>query len=152
MPRRENGRSVRSEVIERGATCQLQSEPIGRMHLVRYAGASGDFNPIHFDDQVARAAGYDEVFGHGMLTAGVLSRLAADWFGAGMIRRFKVRFQQRLLLGDVLTCFGTIVDTRLEGEFISVTARLEARNQRNQILVSGEAIAVVPRRLDAEAN
>ena len=55
--------------------------PLTRTDFVRYAGASGDFNPIHHDEAFAQAAGFANVFGHGLLTAGILGGFVADWLG-----------------------------------------------------------------------
>jgi acyl dehydratase len=66
--------------------------PITRTDIVRFAGASGDFNPIHHDEEFARAAGYPTVFAMGMFTAGLLGDYVAGWLGFESIRRFKVRF------------------------------------------------------------
>ena len=56
--------------------------PLGVADFVRYAGASGDFNPLHYDEATARAAGFRSVFAQGMFSAGVLGAYVADWFGA----------------------------------------------------------------------
>ena len=81
-------------------------EDLTRTDLVRYAGASGDFNPIHHDENFARAAGNPTVFGHGMLTAGLVARCITDFVGAGNLRRYKVRFATRVWPGDTITCAG----------------------------------------------
>src|SRR6185503_925038 len=63
-----------------------------RTDLVRYAGASGDFNPIHHDEEFAKIAGNPTVFGHGMLTAGLVGKCITDFVGVESLRRYKVRF------------------------------------------------------------
>jgi len=60
---------------------------ITRTHIVRYAGASGDFNPIHHDELYAIRAGNDRLFAMGMMTAGFLSHMITDWVGDGKLRR-----------------------------------------------------------------
>ena len=83
--------------------------PLGRVDIVRYAGASGDFNPIHVDAPYARAAGAPDVFAMGMLPAGYLARAASDWLGGpGGFRRYKVRFAARVWPGDLLACTGLV--------------------------------------------
>ncbi|HTX07801.1 MAG TPA: MaoC/PaaZ C-terminal domain-containing protein [Solirubrobacteraceae bacterium] len=78
--------------------------------LVRYAGASGDFNPIHYDAEYARAAGLDGVIGHGMLAMGLLSEAITDWIGdSGLVQSISARFTSSYRLGDVLTVSGTVV-------------------------------------------
>src|SRR5713226_9208392 len=81
----------------------LVVENLSRTHFVRYAGASGDFNPMHHDDTVATSVGYPSVFGHGMFTAGVLSHYVTDWVGVGNLRTFKVSFRGQLYPGATLS-------------------------------------------------
>lgn len=82
--------------------------PLTRSHFVRYAGAGGDFNPIHHDEVFAVGAGYPTVFGHGLLTAGVLSTFVADWLGQSRLRRFSVRYVDQVWPDDVLVVTGHI--------------------------------------------
>ena len=70
-------------------------ENVSRPDFVRYAGASGDFVPLHYDQTFVEAAGIPTVFAQGMWTAGCLSRCLTDYAGAGQVRRFKVRFAGR---------------------------------------------------------
>ena len=74
--------------------------------IVRYQGASGDMNPMHHDDEMARGAGYREAFGVGMLGAGYLAALCTDEFGPNAVRRFRTRFRQLTWRGDRLTARG----------------------------------------------
>jgi acyl dehydratase len=82
--------------------------PISRTDMVRYQGASGDFNPIHHDEEFAKAAGYPTVFSVGMLQAGILATYATDWLGADNVRRFGVQFREQVWPGDSLVCNGTV--------------------------------------------
>jgi acyl dehydratase len=77
--------------------------PITLTDLVRYAGASGDFNPLHHDDAYAREAGYTGPFAMGMFSAGIVGAWAAERYGPKSIRRFRVRFDQQVWPGDVLS-------------------------------------------------
>jgi acyl dehydratase len=100
--------------------------PLGRVDIVRYAGASGDFNPIHIDEGYARSTGAPTVFSMGMLPAGYLAHAVADWFGAPhYLRRFKVRFTTRVWPGDELVCTGRVV--AIEDGVVKTT--LEARRR-----------------------
>ena len=83
--------------------------PISRTDIVRYQGASGDFNPIHHDDEFAKSAGYPGAFSVGMLQAGILASYAADWLGPRNVRRFGVQFREQVWPGDRLVCSGTVV-------------------------------------------
>ena len=81
---------------------------VSRPDFVRYAGASGDFVPLHYDQTFVEAAGIPTVFAQGMWTAGCLSRCLTDYAGAGQVRHFKVRFARQVWPGDTLTCRGTV--------------------------------------------
>jgi acyl dehydratase len=78
--------------------------PISRTDIVRYVGASGDFNPIHHDEEFAQTAGFPTVFSVGMLQAGLLATYATDWLGARNLRRYVMRFKEQVWPGDELTC------------------------------------------------
>jgi acyl dehydratase len=77
--------------------------PLTRTDLVRYAGASGDFNPLHHDHAYAAKAGLHDVMAHGMLSAGLLASALTRWFGPGAVRRYAVRFKSPVWPGDILT-------------------------------------------------
>jgi acyl dehydratase len=81
---------------------QVTFGPITRTDLVRYAGASGDFNPLHHDAEFARAAGLPDVMAHGMYSAGLVASALQRWFGAGSLVRFAIRFRRPVWPGDVL--------------------------------------------------
>lgn len=84
--------------------------PISREDIVRYAAASGDDNPIHQDEEYARASGAPTVFAMGMLPAGYLATAVSGWFGSPtVLRRFKVRFTTRVWPGDEVACSGKVV-------------------------------------------
>ena len=87
----------------------LVKGPIRQIQLTRYAGASGDFNPIHQDDEFAKAAGMGGVFGHGMITMGFVAQSVKDWAGAGTITKLGVRFAGLVRLKDVITCKGRVL-------------------------------------------
>lgn len=80
--------------------------PISRTDIVRYQGASGDFNPIHHDEEFARTSGAPSVFSVGMLQAGYLASYCTDLFGPGSLIEFSARFHDRVWPGDFLTCSG----------------------------------------------
>jgi acyl dehydratase len=117
--------------------------PLTRTMIVRYAGASGDFNPIHHDEEFAKAAGYPTVFGHGMLTAGILSRYVTDLAGVGSVRLFRVRFATQVWPGDSLTCAGTVAKKYREGDEDRVDLELTVVNQKGEAAVQGFATVAV---------
>ncbi len=104
----------------------LELGPIERPDIVRYAGASGDFNPIHIDEGYARRTGAPTVFAMGMLPAGYLATAIAHWVdGPEHIRRFKVRFTTRVWPGDEIVCTGRVVS--IEDGLVKAT--VEARRR-----------------------
>jgi acyl dehydratase len=106
----------RWENLEVGASPEPRTVgPLNRTDFVRYQGASGDFNPIHHDEEFAQAAGYPSVFSVGMLQAGILATYATDWLGADNVRTFGVQFREQVWPGDRLTCTGTVLE-RLDAD------------------------------------
>jgi acyl dehydratase len=97
-------------------------EPLTRTDIVRYAGASGDFNPIHHDEGFATAAGFPTVFSIGMYQAGLLANYVADQLGPENLRRISLRFSNQVWPGDVLTFDGTIsaVSVTPDGDRVEV--------------------------------
>jgi acyl dehydratase len=124
----------------------LVKGPIQQIQLTRYAGASGDFNPIHQDDEFAKAAGMGGVFGHGMLTMGFVAQSLTDWAGAGAVRKVGVRFAGLVRLKDVVTCRGRVTSvSRGDGAGL-VDLDLWAENQRGEKVVTGKATVALPTR------
>lgn len=113
--------------------------PITRTDIVRYAGASGDFNPIHHDEHFATSAGFPTVFSIGMYQAALLATFATDWLGAENVRRFTVRFKEQVWPGDELTCNGTV--TAIDGD--QVTVELTCTRQTGGVAIGGEAVFLV---------
>ena len=86
----------------------LALPPISRTTLALFAGASGDHNPIHVDLDVARSAGLDDVFAHGMLSMAYLGRLLTGWVAPDRIRSYRVRFAAITPVLAQPTCTGTV--------------------------------------------
>jgi acyl dehydratase len=118
-------------------------ENLTRTDLVRYAGASGDFNPIHHDEFFAKAAGNPSVFGHGMLTAAFVGRCITDFVGPENVRRYKVRFATRVWPGDTITCKGRVTKKYEEGGERRIDGEVAALNQKGEVAVSGTFTAAV---------
>lgn len=125
---------------------ELKVPGITRTMIVKYAGASGDFNPIHHDELYAIRAGNDRVFAMGMLTAGILGKMITDWVGVGALRSYKTRFVQRLWPGDDVVCKGKVVRMYREGDEDLIEAEVSALNQRGEVLIRGSFTAALPRR------
>ncbi|MGI8925992.1 MAG: MaoC/PaaZ C-terminal domain-containing protein [Tepidiformaceae bacterium] len=115
-------------------------ENVNRTHIVKYAGASGDFNPLHHDDTAAKdLAGYPSVFAHGMFSMGLTGRMLTDWLGPVALRNFGVRFTRQVWPGDTLTSKGEV--TKVENGL--VTIRVVTVNQDGESVVEGEAVAAI---------
>ena len=113
----------------------LVKEPVTRLQLVKYAGASGDFNPIHWDPERGAEMGLGGVIAHGMLSMGFLGPVRAGDRGAGERRRLKVRFGAMVRPGDVLTCKGTVRE--VDGG--RPTIDIWAENEDGEKVTIGEA-------------
>jgi acyl dehydratase len=124
----------------------LVKGPIQQIQLTRYAGASGDFNPIHQDDEFAKAAGMGGVFGHGMLTMGFVAQCVTDWAGAGAVKKIGVRFAGLVRLKDVITCKGRVLAKSAKGGVHLVELELSAENQKGEKVVTGTATVALSSR------
>ncbi len=119
-------------------------ENVNRSHIVKYAGASGDFNPLHHDDSVAKSmAGYPSVFAHGMLSMGLTGHMLTDWLGAGNLKKFGVRFTKQVWPGDTLTAKGEVTAVTEEGGQKLATVKVVTVNQSGESVVEGEAVAII---------
>ena len=115
----------------------LETEPISRLTLALYCGASGDHNPIHVDSDFARAAGQDDVFAHGMLGMAYLARLVTAWAPQTAIRALNTRFVAITHVGDRITCRGTVVEKLADRQ---VRLALTAQDDGGIVKLAGEAI------------
>ena len=113
--------------------------PITRTDIVRYAGASGDFNPLHHDHEFATAAGLPDVMAHGMLSAGLLASALTRWFGPGSVRRFSVRFRSPVWPGDVLTASCKSIDLPAGEAGQTADLVLELARASGEVVLSGTA-------------
>jgi acyl dehydratase len=113
-----------------------------RTQIVQYAGASGDFNPLHTDEVYAtKVAGYPTAFAHGMLTMGLTAKVLTDWVGDGRLTRFGVRFSRQVWPGDTLTTTATVDDLREEDGAHLADLSVVTTNQDGVDVVSGYATA-----------
>ncbi len=114
-----------------------------RTDLVRYAGASGDFNPIHHDQTFAEAAGNPTVFAHGMLNAGFVSKCVSDFVGTQNLRKFRVRFATRVWPGDTVTCKGKVTKKYEANGKRLIEGEVQALNQKGEVAIQGNFVAEV---------
>ena len=119
---------------------------ITRTQLVMYAGASGDYNPVHSDTEfVTKVAGYPSVFAHGMLSMGLTGKMLTNWVGDGTLTKYGVRFVKQVWPGDSLTAKATVTGLRQEGGQHFVDLEVLTINQNGEAVISGHASA----RIDA---
>ena len=117
-------------------------EDLKRTQIVQYAGASGDYNPLHTDEVFAtKVAGYPSVFAHGMLTMGMTSRMVTDLVGDGRLQTFGGRFTSQVFPGDDLTVTATVDAVREEAGEQLVELSLHTLNQAGAEVFSGYATA-----------
>ena len=113
-----------------------------RTQLVMYAGASGDYNPLHSDEIfTTKIAGYPSVFAHGMLSMGATGRVLTDWFGADGLTKYGVRFVNQVWPGDTLTATATVSAIRGEDGQHLADLTVETLNQDGKPVVTGTATA-----------
>src|SRR5882757_6829839 len=112
-------------------------EGVTRPDFVRYAGASGDFVPLHYDQTFVEAAGIPTVFAQGMFTAGLLSKAVTDYVGVGNVRRFQVRFATRVWPGDVVTCTGKVTNKVEKDGEKQIEGDLIVMNQKGEPAIKG---------------
>jgi acyl dehydratase len=129
--------------VKEGDTAPELRHELTRTDLVVYAGASGDFNPMHTDEVKAQAAGLPSVFGHGMFSAGLLATSLTNYVGIGNVRRFQVRFAKQTWPGEVLVSRNTVTAKRDGGE---VDFECELLNEEGEVKVAGSATATLPAR------
>lgn len=118
----------------------LAKAPVDRVQLSRYAGASGDYNPVHVDELYAKSVGMPSVYAPGMLIMGMLGQLISDWARGGQLRRYGVRFIKMVWPGDTVVCKGRVSDRHGSGGRYFVEIDLWAENQRGELLMKGQSV------------
>jgi acyl dehydratase len=117
-------------------------EDLKRTQIVMYAGASGDYNPIHSDEVFAtKVAGYPSTFAHGMLTMGMTGKMLTHYVGHGRLTRFGVRFVSQVWPGDTLTARATVTAVREQDGQHFVDLTLSTVNQDGREVAAGNASA-----------
>jgi acyl dehydratase len=134
------------EDVAEGAEAPVRSRVLTRTDLVMYAGASGDYNPMHHDEVQAQAAGQPSVFGHGMFSMGFLGTAITDYVGVGNVRRFRVRFAKQTWPDEELRTRIVVTGKRAVGPDYLVDMDVRLLNADGEEKVVGEATAAVPSR------
>ena len=118
-------------------------EKVDRSMFIRYAGASGDFNPIHWNEDFAKAAGYPGVFAQGMWTAGVLGTFLTNWLGEENVRKFRTRFVGQVWPGETLVATGTVTKVYDENGEKRADLDLLITNDKGEKKIDGGATVVI---------
>ena len=131
-----------SEIKVGDSYSELIVEDLTRTQIVQYAGASGDYNPVHSDEKfVTEVAGYPTVFAHGMLTMGMTGRMVTNYVGDGRMTYYGVRFVNQVWPGDTLTARAEIAGIREENGETLVDLTISTTNQDENFVLTGNATA-----------
>jgi acyl dehydratase len=125
------------DAISVGDEAPVVSHALTRTDLVKYAGASGDFNPMHTDEVAAKEAGLPSVFGHGMFSMGLLGRAVTDWAGVGNLKVYGVRFTKQTWPGETLSTRIVVSGKEETAEGRIIIAELTLVNQNGEVKLSG---------------
>ena len=117
---------------------------LSRTQIVQYAGASGDYNPLHSDELfTTKIAGYPSVFAHGMLSMGMTGKMLTNYVGDGRLTKFGVRFTSQVFPGATLTAKATISDIREEDGVSYADIAISTTDEEGTEVIKGNAIAKV---------
>jgi len=134
--------ALRASELKTGDTYEeVVVEDLKRTQIVQYAGASGDYNPVHTDNLfVTEVAGYPTVFAHGMLTMGLAGKAVTNYVGDGRLTNFGVRFSKQVWPGDTLTTNLTVTEVST-GDVPTVAVDVVTTNADGDVVVKGTATA-----------
>jgi acyl dehydratase len=117
-------------------------DDLSRTQIVMYAGASGDYNPLHSDDKfTTEVAGYPSVFAHGMLSMGMTGRVVTDWVGIEALKSYGVRFSKQVFPGATLTTTVTVKSIDTSGADPVAELDVTTKDQNGDVVVAGYATA-----------
>lgn len=125
---------------------KLLTAPVTHLQLVRYAGASGDFNPLHTDPKIGEMIGTGGIIAHGMLIMGFVGQMLSDYVGPQALKKFGVRFKGMTHLNDEITCTGTITEKYEENGEGRIAGKVQAADQNGDVKVTGTFVAALPHR------
>ena len=122
----------------------VEKAPVTKTQLVRYAGASGDFNPLHTDDAVAQKAGLKGVIAQGPLIMGFMGQAITRWVSRRHLQRFQVRFKGMTFPGDIISISATVAEKAKEGQNLRILCHTEAKDQKGEIKLTGQFEVLYP--------
>ncbi|MEK5425778.1 MaoC/PaaZ C-terminal domain-containing protein [Cytobacillus sp. FSL R7-0680] len=124
--------------LEKGKTLSETLAPVSRMDLIKYSGASGDFNPIHTVDEEAKKTGLPGIIAHGMWTMGNLAKLFTPYYEEGFIKDYRIRFSGMVFIDDVITLVATVTAEEEQ----EITFEVKAVNQAGKAVLKGDVTFV----------
>lgn len=125
------------ERIQVGETLsEITLAPVSRLDLIKYAGASGDYNPIHTIDEEAKNAGLPGIIAHGMWTMGNLAKLFSPYYEKGFIEDYSVRFRGMVFLNDIITLRAELMEQNENKLHFNV----KALNQHEKEVIKGKVV------------
>ena len=133
-------RKLRYDDVNVGDEGPSIDHTLTRTDLVMYAGASGDFNPMHHDEVAAQGAGLPSVFGHGMFSAGLLATAVTNYVGIGNLTSYRVRFTKQTWPGETLRTVVAVTEKRPGNEIVLECTLV---NENGEAKIQGEAVAVL---------
>ena len=135
--------ALKASEIKVGDTySEVLVEDLKRTQIVQYAGASGDYNPVHTDEKfVTEVAGYPTVFAHGMLTMGMTGGLLTNYVGDGRLTKYGVRFVNQVWPGDTLTGTVEVAEIREDGGQKLADLTIVTVNQDGATVLTGTPTA-----------
>ncbi|MFD0050022.1 MaoC/PaaZ C-terminal domain-containing protein [Actinomycetes bacterium NPDC127524] len=113
---------------------EINLEPVSRLDLIKYAGASGDYNPIHTIDEEAKKAGLPGIIAHGMWSMGNLAKMFTPYYDEGFIRDYSIRFRGMVFLDDIITLRASLKDKK----DTMLQFNVEAVNQTDKEVIKGQ--------------
>src|SRR5258706_14550543 len=116
---------------------KLVKSMVTHLQLVRYAGSSGDFNPLHTDPRIGEMIGTGGIIAHGMLIMGFVGQLVSDYVGPQALRKFAVRFKGITRLSDVMTCSGKLTEKYEANGETHIAGTLQHVDQNADVKVKG---------------
>jgi len=123
---------------------ELKKGPVTETQLVRYSGASGDFNPIHSVPHVANEVGLDGVIAHGMLIMAFAGQVLTDWAGPGTVKQLKVRFSGMTKPGETVLCNAEVTEKSKEDK--TVSGKLTVKGEDDSLKLKGSFTLSLPSR------
>lgn len=117
----------------------MAKAPVDRVQLARYAGATGDFHPLHVDEAFAKSLGMPSVYAPSPLGQGFLGQLITDWARGAQIRKFSTKFIRLIWPGDTLVCKGRVSDRHGENGKYAIELEVWAENQKGELVLKGAA-------------